>query len=79
MAAGGSRGGALIVSFAVHTHRRAGLGHAGRTLGAPRRRLHGSNCTLRYDPARDLLEGTYYQAVAQQKFAVRFVRAPGAS
>lgn len=35
----------------------------------------GSTYTLAYDPARDALEGVYYQAVARQKFDVRFARA----
>lgn len=35
---------------------------------------NGSTYTLRYDPARDTLHGVYYQAVAQQKYEVRFVR-----
>lgn len=34
----------------------------------------GSTYTLVYDPASDRLEGTYYQAVARQKFDVHFVR-----
>lgn len=36
---------------------------------------NGSTYTLTYDPATDLLEGVYYQAVAQQKFDVYFQRA----
>ena len=36
---------------------------------------NGSTYTLHYDPARDVLEGVYHQAVAQQNFAVRFLRA----
>ena len=35
---------------------------------------NGSYYRLRYDPAQDVLEGVYYQAVAQQRFEVRFVR-----
>ncbi len=35
---------------------------------------NGSYYKLRYDPAQDVLEGVYYQAVAQQRFEVRFVR-----
>lgn len=35
----------------------------------------GSTYTLTYDPAHDTLDGVYYQAVAQQKYDVRFVRA----
>lgn len=34
----------------------------------------GSTYTLTYDPARDVLEGVYYQAVARQRFDVRFSR-----
>jgi uncharacterized protein (DUF2147 family) len=34
----------------------------------------GSTYTLEYDPAQDVLKGVYYQAVAQQKFAVYFNR-----
>ena len=36
---------------------------------------NGSTYTLTYDPASDRLNGVYYQAVAQQKFDVYFVRA----
>jgi len=36
---------------------------------------NGSTYTLAYDPARDVLKGVYFQAVAQQKFDVYFVRA----
>ena len=36
---------------------------------------NGSTYTLTYDPADDLLKGVYYQAVAQQKYEVYFVRA----
>ena len=36
---------------------------------------NGSTYSLRYDAARDALDGVYYQAVAQQKYAVRFLRA----
>ena len=35
---------------------------------------HGSSYRLRYDPADDTLKGVYHQAVAQQRFEVRFVR-----
>lgn len=35
---------------------------------------NGSTYTLTYDPADDLLKGVYYQAVAQQKYNVYFVR-----
>lgn len=35
---------------------------------------NGSTYTLTYDPARDILRGMYYQAVAQQKFEVYFTR-----
>jgi hypothetical protein len=35
----------------------------------------GSTYTLAYDPAKDILEGVYYQAVARQRFNVHFVRA----
>lgn len=35
---------------------------------------NGSTYTLTYDPARDILRGVYYQAVAQQKFEVYFTR-----
>ena len=34
----------------------------------------GSTYELAYDPASDRLKGTYYQAVAKQKFDVNFVR-----
>jgi len=34
----------------------------------------GSTYELTYDPASDRLRGTYYQAVAKQKFDVYFVR-----
>ena len=34
----------------------------------------GSTYELRYDPASDRLKGTYYQAVAKQKFDVYFMR-----
>jgi len=36
---------------------------------------NGSTYTLTYDRAGDVLKGVYYQAVARQKFDVRFVRA----
>jgi uncharacterized protein (DUF2147 family) len=36
---------------------------------------NGSTYTLVYDPARDVLEGVYYQAVAQQKYDIYFERA----
>jgi hypothetical protein len=36
---------------------------------------NGSTYTLAYDPANDILQGVYYQAVAQQKFDVYFERA----
>jgi len=36
---------------------------------------NGSTYTLAYDPARDVLKGVYYQAVAQQKFDIYFERA----
>jgi hypothetical protein len=35
----------------------------------------GSTYTLAYDPVGDRLTGVYFQAVAQQKFNVHFVRA----
>ena len=35
---------------------------------------NGSTYTLSYDPVRDVLQGVYYQAVVQQKFAVHFTR-----
>jgi len=35
---------------------------------------NGSTYTLTYDPANDILQGVYYQAVAQQKFDVYFER-----
>ncbi len=35
---------------------------------------NGSTYTLEYDPAGDVLRGVYYQAVAQQRFDVQFVR-----
>jgi len=35
---------------------------------------NGSTYTLEYDPANDVLRGVYYQAVAQQRFNVQFVR-----
>ncbi len=34
----------------------------------------GSTYDLTYDPASDRLRGTYYQAVAKQKFDVYFTR-----
>ncbi len=34
----------------------------------------GSTYTLTYDPKFDVLKGTYYQAVAKQKFGVFFAR-----
>jgi len=34
----------------------------------------GSLYNLAYEPARDQLEGTYYQAVAKETFAVTFER-----
>lgn len=36
---------------------------------------NGSTYNLTYDPARDVLRGVYYQAVAQQEFDVYFERA----
>ena len=36
---------------------------------------NGSSYALTYDPASDVLKGVYYQAVAQQKFDVVFMRA----
>jgi uncharacterized protein (DUF2147 family) len=36
---------------------------------------NGSTYTLVYDPSRDVLEGVYYQAVAQQKYDIYFERA----
>jgi hypothetical protein len=35
---------------------------------------NGSTYTLQYDPADDTLKGEYFQAVAQQKYPVRFHR-----
>jgi hypothetical protein len=35
---------------------------------------NGSTYTLTYDPAGDVLQGVYYQAVARQKFDVQFMR-----
>lgn len=35
----------------------------------------GSTYTLVYDPGADVLKGVYYQAVAKQRFDVRFARA----
>jgi hypothetical protein len=35
---------------------------------------NGSTYTLTYDPATDVLRGTYFQAVAQRKFDVYFIR-----
>ena len=35
---------------------------------------NGSTYELIYDPASDRLKGTYYQAVAQQRFEIFFVR-----
>ena len=40
---------------------------------------NGSTYSLRYDPAGDSLAGVYYQAVARQQYAVRFLRAGGAA
>ena len=34
----------------------------------------GSNYTLTYDPQRDVLVGSYFQAVAGQTFAIEFIR-----
>jgi len=34
----------------------------------------GSTYSLRYDPARDVLEGAYFQAMERQTFDVAFVR-----
>jgi hypothetical protein len=34
----------------------------------------GSTYTLRYDPGKDVLEGVYYQAVAQQRYDIFFER-----
>jgi hypothetical protein len=34
----------------------------------------GSTYALTYDPASDQLQGVYYQAAIQQRFAVVFVR-----
>ena len=34
----------------------------------------GSSYELNYDPVSDQLKGTYYQAVAQQKYDIYFVR-----
>ena len=34
----------------------------------------GSTYTLRYEPQRDQLEGSYFQAALQQRFEVVFVR-----
>ena len=36
---------------------------------------NGSTYTLTYDPTADMLKGVYFQAVAQQKFDVYFMRA----
>lgn len=36
---------------------------------------NGSTYTLAYDAANDVLKGVYFQAVAQQRFNVTFVRA----
>jgi len=36
---------------------------------------NGSTYTLTYDPVKDIFKGVYYQAVAQQKFDVYFLRA----
>lgn len=36
---------------------------------------NGSTYTLTYDPANDVLKGVYFQAVAQQKYDVYFMRA----
>ena len=35
---------------------------------------NGSTYTLTYDPASDTLKGVYFQAVAQQKFDIYFMR-----
>ena len=35
---------------------------------------NGSTYTLVYDPARDILKGAYFQAVAQQKYDIYFER-----
>ena len=34
----------------------------------------GSSYELNYDPVSDQLKGTYYQAIAQQKYDIYFVR-----
>ena len=36
----------------------------------------GSTYTLRYDPAKDALEGVYYQAALRESYDVVFVRMP---
>ena len=35
----------------------------------------GSTYTLTYDPAKDVLRGVYYQAVARQRYDIYFERA----
>lgn len=35
---------------------------------------NGSTYTLTYDPASDTLKGVYFQAIAQQKFDIYFMR-----
>ena len=35
---------------------------------------NGSTYTLTYDPEKKVLKGVYYQAVAQQKYDVYFVK-----
>jgi hypothetical protein len=35
---------------------------------------NGSTYTLQYDPTSDTLDGEYFQAVARQKYPVRFQR-----
>ena len=36
---------------------------------------NGSTYTLTYDPEKDILQGVYFQAVAQQRFDIYFERA----
>ena len=52
----------------------AGRRNAARILRIARGGYNGSTYELSYDPASDRLKGTYYQAVAKQKFDIYFVR-----
>jgi hypothetical protein len=36
----------------------------------------GSKYRLQYDPERDALKGTYFQAVEKQTYQIEFIRSP---